>query len=618
MISQESRQRLASLLLFVAPAMTLAIVPSVMYDPINLIKVLILATVGLSCFGILFGEFRKGFLSLPNLFKICIASLLIALFVSFAFSGAPIGQQLWGSFGRNTGLLTYISLIGILLAATTIRTEEFTEKLVKVLILTNIPLGIYCIIQILGLDPVNWSSFAPFGTLGNVNFLSAFLGMCATAGFLLIFSNEFKLSQRLWLSLLTLINLFIILESDSIQGFFVFASGIFTGLFFVVKSLAKSREKVIMLGYTLFAAVIGIFVALGLANRGPLARLIYQETLDFRIDYMRAAIQMMKREPLTGIGLDSYGDWYLADRDAVAAFRTSFTRTSNSAHNIFLDVGSNSGLLGFIGYLGFTLFIGAISLRKLLRAESLNIYHVALFSSWVGYLMQSLASINQIGVGIWGWLYSGALLGHALIPEKNQENSSQVKQRKKTRVKGENQLRPFSAILGFIGMVLGFSLAAIPINADVKFQVGNSTANLTELMEASKTLGSTSIHIGKTLEIANNNKFTLQAKEINDLLIKEYPREVFGWTILRTLDNPDIGKVNLAIKEISQLDPYGASCLAPDATNQLLLLLRALPLDKQQEVVKYWGLPSDALIDSSRPFEQITPSLQARIESFCR
>lgn len=132
-------------------------------------------------------EFRNGFLSLPNLFKICIASLLIALFVSFAFSGAPIGQQLWGSFGRNTGLLTYISLIGILLAATAIRTEEFTEKLVKVLILTNIPIGIYCIIQILGLDPVNWSSFAPFGTLGNVNFLSAFLGMCATAGFLLIF-----------------------------------------------------------------------------------------------------------------------------------------------------------------------------------------------------------------------------------------------------------------------------------------------------------------------------------------------------------------------------------------------------------------------------------------------
>jgi len=58
----------------------------------------------------------------------------------------------------------------------------------------------------------------------------------------------------------------------------------------------------------------------------------------------------------------------------------------------------------------------------------------------------------------------------------------------------------YLSILGFIGMVLGFSLAAIPINADVKFQGGNSTANLTQLMEASKTLGSTSIHIGKTLD----------------------------------------------------------------------------------------------------------------------
>ena len=596
--------------------MSLAITPGINYDPINLIKLIFLATIGISCLGILFGEFKSGIASLPKVFLFAIGAFVLSLFISLAFSGAPISQQIWGSFGRNTGLLTYISLVGILLAATSIRSKSFSEKLIWSLLITNVPMVIYCLIQIANLDPVGWSSFAPFGTLGNVNFLSAFLGMCSTASSLLIFRDSLELNRRLWLILLTLVNLFVIVQTDSIQGLIVFAAGLSVGGFFLVRNFSKNSGPLFVSTYLVGIFGMGILFAMALFNQGPLARIIYQQTFIFRLDYMRAAVEMMKERPLTGVGLDSYGDWYRSSRDIFGAFRTSLNRTSNTAHNIFLDVGSNAGVLGLVSYVAFIVFVGIYSLRKLFSAVELDIFYLALFSAWIGYLVQSLASINQIGVGIWGWLFSGALLSHAMISSEGDKSDFKVTIKKKKQ--SPNQLKPLSAVLGFIGMVLGFSLSAIPAYADIKFQDGNATLNLTTLMDASKLPGATAIHLGKTVEIANSNQYLFQAKEINDLLIKQYPREIFGWTIRRSLDNPSAEVYNAATKQLEELDPFASFCLKPDSTTQLFQLFQKLTPDGQAEIIKYWNLPSGALPNPALPFSQLTTQLQTQLGNFCQ
>jgi O-antigen ligase len=616
MTSLQTQQRISSLLLIVGPLMSLAITPSINYDPINLIKLVILATIGLACFGIVLGEFKSSVAPLPKLFLISVFAFLCSLFISFVFSGAPLSQQLWGSFGRNTGLLTYISLVGVLLSASTIRSREFSEKLIWSLIFTNIPMAVYCIIQIAELDPVAWSSYEPFGTLGNVNFLSAFLGMCATASSLLTLKKNLETSKRLWLLLLTLINVFIIIQTESIQGLIVFASGVAVGAFFLVRDYSQGRSSLFSISYLVAMLISGVMFALALFNQGPLAKFIFQQTLVFRLDYMRAAVEMMKEKPFTGVGLDSYGDWYRSSRDIFAAFRTSLNRTSNTAHNIFLDVGSNVGVLGLIAYVGFIAMVAFYSMRKLFSSKDLDLAHTIIFSVWVGYLVQSLASINQIGVGIWGWIFSGALLGHVFISE-NQEKS-EIRLRLKRGKKMPNQLRPLSAVLGFIGMVVGFSLAVVPTYADMKFQEGNASLNLTTLMDASKLPGSTAIHLGKTIEIANNNNYVFQAKEMNDLLISQYPREIFGWTIRRTLDNPSADVYKDSTINLEQLDPFAAICLKPDSATLLFQLFQRLSPRDQLEIVRYWNLPAGAVSDVGRPFLELTPGLQIQLAGFCQ
>ena len=103
--------RVSQILLFIGPLITLAVNPWTNYDPISLPKVFVLAT---SAFAVIalallnFGNFRS---SLPRTVQILAISFLCFMTLTLLFSGSPLGQQIWGSFGRNTGYLTYVSLL---------------------------------------------------------------------------------------------------------------------------------------------------------------------------------------------------------------------------------------------------------------------------------------------------------------------------------------------------------------------------------------------------------------------------------------------------------------------------------------------------------------------------
>jgi hypothetical protein len=57
---------------------------------------------------------------------------------------------------------------------------------------------------------------------------------------------------------------------------------------------------------------------------------------------------MGNSHPLTGVGMDSYGDWYRRSRDAQALILPGPNTTTNAAHNVFIDV---------FAYGGYPLFI---------------------------------------------------------------------------------------------------------------------------------------------------------------------------------------------------------------------------------------------------------------------
>ena len=413
-----AQHRIYQILLFSGPLITLAVNPWTSYDPIGLPKMLILASFATSLGFLLISRRNEVRAKLPRATLIVFATFVSWLVVSMFFSGAPLQQQLWGSFGRNTGFLTYISLLTILIATAILSSRDYYAGLTKALVGTALPMTAYCLVQMAGKDPIGWSEFATFGTLGNVNFLSAFFGMTSIACLALASHSSFKFSSRSLLAALGLLDIYIAFSTGSIQGVVIFIAGIFALLAIRLRYF-KGKIKISLIGLYIITLITSVTTGtLGLVNKGPLAQFLYQPSVIFRSDYIHAGWEMTLRKPLFGVGLDSYGDWYRETRGEISTLRTGVNRISNSAHNIFLDVSSNGGLVLGLSFLAIVILAGISALKFLKTQSTFDPYFAALASVWFAYQVQALVSINQIGVGIWGWILSGTLIGYGEISSR--------------------------------------------------------------------------------------------------------------------------------------------------------------------------------------------------------
>ena len=552
MVQELIVRRIYLIIIFVGPAVSLAVSPSQSFDPINLVKLIILATSAFAIFGLFLTSASKFISRIPNIFWIFCGLFIFSMTSTFLFSGAPKGQQFWGSFGRNTGLLTYLSLLFILIGTTLIQKVELYRAIVNSLVLTSVPVLIYCLIQMADLDPIGWSLKDTFATFGNTNFLSAFLGISSLASIILVFDKTKKIGTRAGLFFLTMLSAVVILDTGSIQGFMILVAGVGVAGYLFVRSGKKISK--LRIPYAILA-FFGLFLTImGVANKGPLASFIFQPSILYRADYWHAGWVMTLQHPIFGVGLDSYGDWYREVRGSISTLRTGPERTANTAHNIFLDLSSNGGLpliLSYLALLGFALTIG---LRWIKRNKQFDPYFVAIFSCWVAYQIQALVSINQMAVGVWGWVLNGALIGYGLstTPEKTID----VSKRNKNKSRKSSTLPASSGVLAMLFGVLGFALAYIPFNADAKFKSATIKADLNLLMKSVELPGTSAWHLSQVLSSAVSNNFSEQAKVLDNRMLTAYPRDVYGWKILYYSTSSTPEEKAIAVKKLHELDPF--------------------------------------------------------------
>lgn len=129
--------------------------------------------------------------------------------------------------------------------------------------------------------------------------------------------------------------------------------------------------------------------------------------------YWRAAVNMISHNPFFGVGMDGFGDWYRRARSPEIA-RINPGITSDTAHNIPLDIGSGGGLPLMILYLAI-IGLALYSIIKVVKRKSeFDVMFSAVVAAWFAYQAQSLISINQLGLGVWGWSLTGLIIGYEI------------------------------------------------------------------------------------------------------------------------------------------------------------------------------------------------------------
>lgn len=545
------------------PLVTLIVSPWSSYDPINLIKLVVLTTISFFSFGIVISKLSH-IISISGRTIFVISSLFIFfMLTSIIFTAPSISQKFWGQFGRNNGFLSYLSLIFLMISAIAISDLNILKSIRKSLVFTSVPMTFYCLIQIGKLDPVAWSLKDVFGTLGNTNFLSSFMGMASIATIGWVFQKELQNNVRIYLLFLGLLQFLIIYKTGSIQGIMILIAG--SGLL-VLLYLPKSK-KARLLTFPFLALSILSFIAtlFALFNKGPLRSFIYQPTITFRTDYWHAGWEMTIRNPIFGVGLDSYGDWYRNVRGQISTLRTGPNRVSDTAHNIFLDISSGGGFPLLICYL-FLIGMVIFSIIRVYRKQnSFNLDFSIIVAIWFAYQIQSLISINQIGVGVWGWILNGVIIGYCrvLLSDASSAKSSiegKTKYRKNAlNSRKSSTMSPSAGIFSIILAILGFSFSVLPFVADVTFKSGIQSRNLNKVIDATHRPGATAFHLENAVQLASDSKYPDVALTLAKELIEKYPRDFMGWAVIASSTLSSDTEKKEAFKRLHALDPFNPS-----------------------------------------------------------
>lgn len=569
MLKNQYESTMAKLLFIGVPFTSMFLITGSVTDPVNVTKFLALGGVGFAALTLfLLRGIKGGILTSPA--TLTLASLFVGFsMVSVIVSDSPLTQNLYGVFGRNTGFLTYLFLIGILLGALTLQKVESFRKLYFGLFFTGLVNVIYCGWAVFFGDFIGWNN--PYGNIlglfGNPNFIGAFLGIWISATFGYLLGSRMPAWQRVSILILILLSLYEVYASHAVQGVVVTAAGMATVGFFYVRSKTKGWIPVSLYS----GSVLGFgFVALaGALQKGPLAEIIYKNSVSLRGSYWNAGIQTALNHPLAGVGMDGYGDWYRRSRSVHAATVMPGPNTvTNSAHNVVLDIFSYGGFPLLLSYLGL-LTLGAIAiLRVIKRTRSYDSIFVALSVAWIGYQLQSIISINQIGLAVWGWVLTGALVAYDALQRRTSNSDPLVSDPKvgKRGLQNKKSEVISSPLIAGLGLVIGLIIACPPISADMAWFKATKSGDLAEVEEAVKATylrPQSSERLVNFVAILDNSQLFDKAREYALKAIEYNPENFDSWNALYSVKNSTPEEKELALKNMKRLDPNN-----PDVTKR--------------------------------------------------
>ena len=569
MINQVAERTIARVLSIGSAFVAVVVITGTVTDPVNVTKLFALGGVAVGAFAVLlaFG-FRQLWTSSKTL-VMASGLFLVAGINAVLNSEGPLVQNIYGAYGRNTAFLTYILLLFVVLSATILRAQSSFTILIWGLFGTGFVNVIYCMWAIAFGDFIPWNN--PYGnilgTFGNPNFIGAFLGLFAASLVAYTFKQGLRIELRIGAALVFLVAVYEIIDSSAIQGRVVVTAGLGIVGFYLVRS--KFENVLAQVGYLLFVAFGGFFALLGALQIGPLTKYIYKTSVSLRGEYWQAGWNMGSDHPLTGVGFDTYGDWYRRARDTQALVLPGPNTTTNAAHNVPFDVFAFGGWPLFIVYLGI-LALSVIAIIKVtIRAKKYDAVFVTLTTAWICYQLQSIISINQIGLAVWGWLFGGALIAYevATRPIKDEVSSEGVrgKQSSGRTAKAKSSETIFSSTLvAGIGTVVGLLIACPPYSADAKWRSAITSQNVQKVEEAlipGYLNPQNSFKYSSAVQLFESSKLYDLAYKYAQIGVEFNPNNFDSWKVFYFISKSSPEDKALALENMKRLDPNNPNVL---------------------------------------------------------
>ena len=538
---------------------TLLVTDRIGADPVNVGKMLALSVVGFSLIP---------FIKIPrarewhraNLWFLLLVGLMVAIFISVFTSANSYERGLYGTYGRNTGFLTYFALSIVFISATQITTKANFHRIQKSLFIAGYFNVLYCCAAGAGKDVITWDNpyGAVLGTFGNPNFIGSFMGMFSSVVFVNLIARPKDKKYRLVLLLSLGLTFVVIYLADALQGLMISLIGISLSLYFYLR--IEKRFILASRAYLTLLFFGGLTALLGILQRGPLTDYLYKPSVSFRGDYWKAGLQMGFSDPLRGVGIDSYGLYYRTFRSFKSATEPpGLNTTTDASHNVFIDFFAGAGIVAFICYVSLSILVLLVSLKYIKNLDKFDPIFFTFFIGWVGYQLQSLISINQIGVTIWGWVFGGALIGYTKLDQSEfSEVISKNRDKSKINPKTTQELLEPSLFLKVIILgLIGLLVALPPFIADTKMRKFVAGKGTTEgLIALADSWPRDTIRLNRAIVLLVGQANYEEAKVLAAMGTTVFPNDFASWSALYELSGEGTKEREAYRNKLHDIDPF--------------------------------------------------------------
>jgi len=169
---------------------------------------------------------------------------------------------------------------------------------------------------------------------------------------------------------------------------------ILSWLIFLLFKVPKSRKIITVVGFILLLIFVIFFVYRSDSVSSSLQSV--KASSKARVEYWRAGVEMLKERPFHGFGFGSFGRIY-------SKYKLPEAEETQAAHNDFLQVWSELGIIGFLFFLSIFIFYFRELNKRMKNAARLSpLQKVFVYGGFVSVLSFALHSLGDFSFYVFG------------------------------------------------------------------------------------------------------------------------------------------------------------------------------------------------------------------------
>jgi hypothetical protein len=174
---------------------------------------------------------------------------------------------------------------------------------------------------------------------------------------------------------------------------------------------------------------------------------------------------------------------------------------------------------------------------------------------WLCYQAQSIISINQIGLAVWGWVFGGLIIAYEKFMTGGTQQSNNKTESKNRRGSRKQLSEPALVIASVFGFIIGMLIAMPPFIADAKWRIAMGSGNAEKLKSAAVAWPRDPIRLSQASTIFLDNKFPEEALVLSKLVAKDFPNTYIAWYTYAQMPNLTASEKVLIKNNLNRLDP---------------------------------------------------------------